>query len=162
MKVCSLSFIITRTADLLPDPQVVTNHLPSDLRRTGGFSLQQIDPVEAKCLEIRNLLQEPEPFVDKTVVAAFITRNNLVLCSELYGKHFQPNVPILHMPTFYLIEASPILLLAVMLVGACYAENLVPVSLINKLAMRLLVLIENQLVSVTLVIERHFQFDNLT
>ena len=93
-----------------------------------------------------------------STVTAFITRHNLVICSELYGKHFQPNVPILHMPTFYLIEASPILLLAVMLVGACYSDKMIPVSLINKLAMRLLVLIENQLVRTTLVIELHFSF----
>ena len=94
----------------------------------------------------------------KDAVTAFITRHNLVFCSELYGKHFQPNIPILHMPTFYLIEASPILLLAVMLVGACYSDKLIPVSLINKLSMRLVVLIANQPVSPTLVFERHFQF----
>ena len=140
------------------DPQIFTHHHPSDLRPAGGFLLQQIDPVEAKCLEIRNLLQDSEPFMANSTVTAFITRHNLVICSELYGKHFQPNVPILHMPTFYLIEASPILLLAVMLVGACYSDKMIPVSLINKLAMRLLVLIENQLVRTTLVIELHFSF----
>ena len=117
--------------------------------------MHQVDPVEARCLEIRILLQNSEPFVAKDIVTAYITRHNLIRCTELYGKHFQPNVPILHMPTFNLTEASPILLLAIMVVGACYSDDLIPNSHTNKLAMRLLVLIENQPVTSTIILKRH-------
>jgi hypothetical protein len=114
---------------------------------TGGFLLHQIDPVEAKCAEIRKLLGGSEAIVDEDTINTYVTRNNMVVCSELYGKNFQPNVPIIHMPTFNLIQAPPLLLLAIMLVGACYSDELIPVASISKLAMRLLVIIGDQPVS---------------
>ena len=131
-------------ADNLLEPQPVTLYRSSDLHQTGGFSLHQIDPVGAKCLEIQTLLRNSEAFVSPDIVTRYLTRTNLATCIELYGRHFQPNVPILHMPTFNVAKTSPILLLAMMLVGACYSNKLIPVSHINKLAMQLLTLIEHQ------------------
>jgi len=116
-------------------------------RRPGGFSVEQIDPVEAKCIEIRTLLHRSEPLVPDDVISTYITRDNLLLCSKLYGDHFQRNLPILHSPTFKLIDTSPILLLAITLVGACYSDGLIPAAYITKLAIRLLILIQNQPVS---------------
>lgn len=59
------------------------------------------------------------------------------LC-HLYGKHFQSSLPIVHSPTFDMLKSPPILLLAIMLVGACYAKETIPPAQITKLAMRLL------------------------
>lgn len=120
---------------------------PPDTRQVVGFSVKQIDPVEAKCFEIRELILNGEPIEAHDAINTYITRDNIILCSELYGKHFQPNVPILHRPTFDLTRTSPILLLAIMLVGACYSGGLIPVQHITKLAMRLLALIEQQSVN---------------
>ena len=136
-------------AKYLLDPQTGPFCRPSDLRQTTGFSVEQIDPVEAKCVEIKNLLQTSEPFLSGETIWGHVTRHNLVTCVELYGRFFQPNVPILHMPTFNLTNAPTILLSAMMLVGACYSDSLIPFSHITKLAMQLLVLIEQQPVCIT-------------
>ena len=63
------------------------------------------------------------------------------LC-HLYGRHFQYNLPIIHSPTFDILKASPILLFAIMLVGACYSEGSIPQDQVTKLAIRLLTIIE--------------------
>lgn len=125
------------------EPQVATKS--ADMPRlVRGFSQDRIDPVESKCCLMREVLLNGEPLGAHKEVKTYVTRENVTLCSELYGKHFQPNVPILHRPTFDLTQTSPILLVAIMLVGACYKEDLIPVYESSKLAMRLLVIIEQQ------------------
>ena len=111
----------------------------------GGFSIRQIDPVEAKVAEIRALLQtSDEPPLDPNMINCYITRETLVASIELYGKHWQPNVPLLHMATFDVTHASPILLSAILLVGACYSESLMPPGCIMALGVRLGLAIESQ------------------
>ena len=109
-----------------------------------GFSIARMDPVEAKCTEIRELLKKSKPTLSSEIISACITRRNLLLCSELYGKHFQRNIPVIHAPSFNLVAASPLLALAVMLTGACYSEGLLPLEYVTKLAMELLVVIGAQ------------------
>ncbi|KAK5217830.1 hypothetical protein LTR72_009493, partial [Exophiala xenobiotica] len=142
------------TLDLLAPPQLpppederfMTNpvHVPHVIHPPIGFALAQNDPVEAKCLEIKNILGDSELFVSKSAIDDSITRSNLVQCINLFDTHFQPNVPILHLPTFSLTDASPLSLLAMTLAGACYSDDTIPISTVSKLAMRLLMLIENQ------------------
>ena len=117
--------------------------------KASRFSLLQIDPVEAKCIEIQTLLEGSEPLVTQDMIYQCVTHRNLLLFSRLYSKHFQYNFLILHSPSFKLIETPPILLLAIMLIGACYAEKpeSLPSAYVTKLAMRLLVIVENQPVS---------------
>ena len=103
--------------------------------------LHQLDPVEAKCVELRHLVETA--FLGSTGDATFITRQNLIKCTELFARHFSPNVSVLHLPTFSLVGTSPILLLAIMLVGACYSSS-IPASTIHDHAMRLLNLVESQ------------------
>ena len=112
-----------------------------------GFSLEQMDPVEAKCEEIRSLLKGSEPLVTHDMISVFVTRENLFLFSQLYGQHFQRNFPILHVPSFRLIQTPAFLLLAIMIAGSCYSNNQVPISSIIGLAMQTLTLIEDQPVS---------------
>lgn len=131
-------------AELPLDPQTDPFCHPRGPLQTSGFSFQQIDPVEAKCVEIKTLLQTSEPFLSNETVSHHITRHNLITCVELYGRCFQPNVPIVHTPSFNLIKTPPILLCAMMLVGACYSDSLIPLSHLTKLAMQLLVIIEQQ------------------
>ena len=109
-----------------------------------GFSIARMDPVEGKCMEIRELLKNSKSTLSSEIISACITRRNLLLCSELYGKHFQRNFPVIHAPSFNLVEASPLLALAVMLTGACYSEGLLPLDYVTKLAMELLAVIGAQ------------------
>lgn len=106
-----------------------------------GYSIEQVDPLEAKCAVIRSLLQDSEPLVTKDMISANITRDKLLLCVQLYGKLFQRNYPILHSPTFSLADTSPVLLLAMMLTGACYSE-VISNDHVIKFCMSLLILIE--------------------
>ena len=103
-----------------------------------GFSLARLDPLEAKCSEITALLKRSEPTASEETIDPYITRDNMVRACHLYGKHFQHNMPIIHSPSFDILTSPPILLLAVILVGACYAEDSIPPAQVPKLAMRLL------------------------
>ena len=103
-----------------------------------GFSLARLDPIEAKCSEIIDLLKRSDPSDSEEILHSYITRNKMVSLCHLYGKHFQHNMPIIHSPSFDILKSPPILLLAIMLVGACYAEDSIPPPQVTKLAMRLL------------------------
>ena len=105
------------------------------------FSLPQIDPLESKCVDMRNLLSES---TSNDMAANFITRDNLVTSIGLCGKHFLPNIPILHVATFDLTRTPPILLLAMMLVGACYSDGIIEAPKLYDLAMHLLAIVNNQ------------------
>ena len=109
-----------------------------------GFTLLQLDPAEAKCSEVRDLLLNAEPIVNREHVNKYITRANLLLCGQLFGRHLLRNVPILHSSTFNLTEVPPMLLLAVILSGACYSDHAMPSKQVTKFAMGLLILIERQ------------------
>ena len=111
-----------------------------------GFSLELLDPVEAKCEEIRNLLKTSEPPVMHDMISVFVTRENLVLFTQLYGQHFQRTFSILHMPSFRLTQTPAILLLAIMIAGACYSNIQVPMIYIS-LGVQALAIIEDQPVS---------------
>ncbi|KAK5198968.1 hypothetical protein LTR92_001439 [Exophiala xenobiotica] len=86
----------------------------------GCFLLEQVDPLEAKSNELRLLLNSS----NQASVAGYVTRENLLVCLQLYGKHFQNHFPILHSATFSVSTASPILLLAIFCVGASYAKHI--------------------------------------
>lgn len=122
--------------------------VPQPLQWT-GFSVDQIDPVEASCQGLRNLLKASEPLVvTDEMISASITRENVLLCCRAYGEMFQRNYPIIHMPSFKLTETPPLLLLAVILGGACGSDGQ-PLSsaYITKFAMQTLILVQNQSVS---------------
>jgi hypothetical protein len=107
-----------------------------------GFLTAQIDPVEAKCADIRAILGS---FGTNDTPISYFTRANLVRLVELYSQYYQPNIPIVHGPTFRLIDESPVLLLAMMLVGACYSpEKTIPCTMVTKLSVMLLGWIDSQ------------------
>lgn len=112
-----------------------------------GFTLQQIDPIEAKCIEIRKYLDNIRPDLAPDPVSTYLTRDRLVEGIELYGKYFQPVVPVLHVPTFELVKAPPVLLLTMMLVGRCYSRVGVSAANIQQWAIHLLLTIESSMVS---------------
>lgn len=109
-----------------------------------AFNLRQLDPVEAKCIEIRELLYGTDTLVQKHEISSYITRQNVLLCGQLFGTHLSRSVPILHPATFMLTEAPPILVLAVLLAGACYSNSIIPSNCITRFAMNLLILIERE------------------
>lgn len=114
-----------------------------------GLHLQQIDSVEAKCAEIRTYIagsQTSQTGVDHTVLARYVTRDRLVTCIQHYAKCFQSIQPILHLPTFELTKTPPDLLAAMMLVGACYASNVIPPTTVVQGAIHMLLLSENSAV----------------
>ena len=106
-----------------------------------------MDPVEAKCAEIRHLLKGSWPLVTDEMISTYFTRENVVQFCGLYGKAFQRNYSILHAPTFKLTETPPILLLAIVIAGSNCCDGPIPMVDIVKLAMRLLILVQNQPVS---------------
>jgi hypothetical protein len=122
-----------------------TNASPADRswQYAEGFQLQQVDIVEAKCVELRSYLRSLPANLPDGFIENYITRNHLVRCIELYGKHYQPIMPILHMPTFNLTTTQPVLLLAMLLIGACYSETDIPEAAIVQCAIHVLLLIED-------------------
>ena len=120
-----------------PSPAVVDN----------GFSLSRLDPLEAKCNQIIELLKRTGPLDSQNATYPYITRHNMVHLCHLYGRHFQHNLPIIHAPTFDMLKSPPIMLLAIMLVGACYSKGSIPSAEVSKLAMRLLTAIAAEPVS---------------
>ena len=106
----------------------------------------QLDPLEVKCAEIKKMFTKPGS-VTTTEFDSFITRDNMIRYVQLYGSHFHPHIPILHLPTFEMIKTSNTLLLAMMIAGACYCEDYVPPPTIARLSMRLLLLVDGAAVS---------------
>lgn len=128
-------------------PDFFSFYYPSHPFTGNGFSLARLDPLEAKCTEINELLKRSAPLDSEDVACSYITRHNMVHLCHLYGKHFQHNLPIIHSPTFDMLKSPPILLLAIMLVGACYSEGSIPPAQVTELAMRLLTAIGAEPVS---------------
>ncbi len=112
-----------------------------------NFLLQNLDPLEAKCAELRELLKGAEPLVNENDINQYITRDITLRSAQLYGEYLAPNMPILHVPTFKVSNAPAPLVLAVILGGACYSRDLIPPGVITKFAMGLLIMIESQTVS---------------
>jgi hypothetical protein len=115
-----------------------------------------MDPVQAKCEEIKTMLKNSQPFVTEDVVTEYITRQTILKCCYMYGKRFQPNFPILHAPSFNLSHTPPILLLAVTLAGAVFEKGHFPAATLNRLAMRLLLIIEIERVRMLLAADQSF------
>jgi hypothetical protein len=130
----------TRAGFLFDIPESVLGPSPNGF--LNGLLTAQIDPVEAKCANIRAIIGA---FGTNDSLLSYFTRANLVLLVELYSQYYQPNIPIVHEPTFRLIHESPVLLLAMMLVGACYSpENTIPSTTVTKLSVMLLGWIDSQ------------------
>lgn len=114
---------------------------------TEGLHLQQLDSVEAKCVELRNHIGRFQTSIDHTILFKYITRDRLVDCVQLYAKCFQSIQPILHLPTFELTKTPPDLLIAMMLVGACYSGGLIPPTIVVQGAIHMLLVLECSSVS---------------
>ena len=131
-------------AAVLPDPAEANLRTPETAWQfSAGLQLQQVDSVESKCIEIRNLLASFQTGLDHTTISKYITRDRLVNCIQLYAKHFQSVEPIIHLPTFDLTTTSPFLLAAMMLVGACYSTTEIPAAIVVQCAIHLLIVLEN-------------------
>jgi hypothetical protein len=109
---------------------------------TQGLHLQQVDSVEAKCAELRSYIGGFQTGVDHTLISKYITRDRLVDCVQLYAKCYQSIQPILHLPTFELTKTPPDLLVAMMLVGACYSSNVIPPTIVVQGAIHMLLVLE--------------------
>lgn len=114
---------------------------------TEGFQIQQLDSVEAKCVEMRSYLQSIQPGLSDELISKSITRDRLLDCVQLYGKYYHPIMPILHLPTFELTKTTPVLLLAMMLVGNCYGHKMLPAATVLQFAFHILRLIEDSQVN---------------
>ena len=110
---------------------------------SAGLQLQQVDSVEGKCIEIRNLLASSQTGLDHSSMSKYITRDRLVNCIQLYARHFQSVEPIIHLPTFDLTKTAPVLLAAMMLVGACYSNSEIPAAIVVQCAIHLLIAMDN-------------------
>lgn len=115
-----------------------------------GLQLQQIDSVEAKCVDIRGYLTSSKTGIDPTAISKYTTRDCLVDSIRTYAQTYQSIQPIIHMPTFDLTKTSPELLLAMMLVGACYSDSdtTIPPAIVIQGAIHVLLLIESASVRV--------------
>ena len=102
-----------------------------------GFSVYQMDPVRAKCETLIDFLRSYDLELNSTELQ-FLTKDNLQQFVSLYGLHYQPNFPILHSPTFYVLDSPPILLLAMACVGAAYSNGLFSEKEIILLARKIL------------------------
>ena len=116
------------------------------------LAMHHSDPFEEKCAEMRTLLQMPSFDMSESPSGSLLSRENIMNCHELYRKHFHQHYPILHLPTHSFMDASPILLLAMVLAGAYYSSEVIPAKIIPKLALRLISCIHSQQVRDILVI----------
>ena len=107
-----------------------------------GFSLEQTDPVEARCEEIRDMFRKPGSSIMAEEITDLITRANLIHLCALFGRHFLRHYPVLHRPSFHLTDTSPHLLLAMLIIGECYSDLVVNANLLIRLAVGLLQTIE--------------------
>jgi hypothetical protein len=126
-----------------------TSPVPKELvwNFTEGLHLRQVDSVEAKCVEIQNYIGAFQTGVDHTILSKYLTRDRLVDCVQLYAKCFQSIQPLLHLPTFDLTKTPPDLLVAIMLVGACYSNNVIPPTIVVQGAIHMLLVLECSSVS---------------
>jgi hypothetical protein len=108
-----------------------------------GFQLQQLDSVEAKCIDIRSYLRTFRSSLPDEAISTYVTRDRLLTSIQWYGKFYQPVMPILHLPTFELVKTPPVLLLAMMLVGDCYCDSKIPAPTTLQFAIHILLLIES-------------------
>ncbi|KEF51133.1 uncharacterized protein A1O9_12747 [Exophiala aquamarina CBS 119918] len=128
---------------LIDSEEAISDPPGSAWHRTEGFHLQQVDVVEAKCMELQSYLRASSANLPEGFIERHITRHNLVEFIELYGKHYHPIMPILHLSTFYLTTTQPVLLVAILLVGACHPEDLIPEAAIVQYAIHVLLLIKD-------------------
>ena len=113
-----------------------------------GFHMEQIDPLEAKCEELKKILKMAQPrIMDDEIISEYMTRENLLSFCQSYGTKFQRHYPIIHMSSFKVTETEPILLLVVMLAGACGSDAKFASNYLMNVATQILVLIQNQEVS---------------
>ncbi|KAK5047680.1 hypothetical protein LTR84_006345 [Exophiala bonariae] len=125
-------------SELVDNTSKITNLNPN------CFSLAQIDPVESKCEELNALLSTKKGLTFEGSTNERITREKLVYSIELFGRHFQRHLPIIHSASFSLSQAPRGLLLAMYCVGACYDNNIMTTEHILKAAAQVLMDIEHQ------------------
>lgn len=131
---------------------VNSQSIESATRRLGqptltSLSLEQLDPLFAKCAAIKALLREPRLAVPEDILTNSINRDNLLLALQLFSQNFQRHIPFLHAPTFHLAAANPLLVLAMFVVGVCYTDIVRPPNDIFPMAIQVFVHIERQQVS---------------
>lgn len=141
-------FLVDGASDFMLE-QVDPQAFESSTRRLSkpslsSLSLEQLDPLQAKCSAIQALLRGPGPALPEEVVMKSINRDNMLQALQLFGRNFQHHVPLLHASTFDLATASPLLVLAMFVVGSCYADIVRPAKYMFSMAMRVLVHVEKQ------------------
>lgn len=140
--VCSLPYV-----SMDSDLSVGSNqcHIEPTIRETDlsrGFSVEQSDPVHAKCGAIRAVLRSVDTSVSEDELERYSSREQVLQYHQLYGRHFQYHFPILHSPSHSLLTSSPILLLAMVLAGAHYSQNSTHAYRLPHFAVRLITHIE--------------------
>ena len=83
------------------------------------LALSQIDPLEARCVQIREACNKGKYAVSAasaSFLTSFIAKQNV----GLYTKTFAHHTPIVHLPTFDITTVSDILLYAMVSVGGAY------------------------------------------
>lgn len=94
------------------------------------------DPMAAQCREIMSIMEEvitvkPRGSIVrqswsadvKDECAAFFSPTNLSMFIELYWSIWSPNIPFLHRPTFDMGSAKPVLLAAMVVIGASVSSE---------------------------------------
>ncbi|CAJ0551539.1 Ff.00g114690.m01.CDS01 [Fusarium sp. VM40] len=137
-------FTVDGALDFMLEPRIEVSTGRLSEPGLSSQSLEQLDLLQAKCGAIQALLQGLGPEVPEDVVARSINRDNLLQALQLFGRNFQHHVPLLHAPTFDLATASPLLVLAMFTVGACYTDIVRPAKYIFSMAMRVLINVEKQ------------------
>ncbi|CAK7230397.1 hypothetical protein SEUCBS140593_007575 [Sporothrix eucalyptigena] len=90
--------------------------------------LQAQDPFQRLSIQILTFIQSSNFSADPTVAATmrmFFSPENVKTFLDMYI-HFHVHFPVLHVPTFSLLEAYTGLLSAMVCIGACYAKTFAP------------------------------------
>lgn len=121
------------SAPTIPDPS--TSNMGMDLREAHHLT--------AKCVEIEAYIASFHSGVDQSSLINLITGTNLESCVNAFFDHFQSIQAIIHQPTFNITTTAPQLLTAMMLVGACYAHDIIPPDIIIQGSIHVLLLLQH-------------------
>ena len=115
-----------------------------------GFTEEQLDPRHTLCADIKSMFRSVPGSVREDILAAFVSPAKLLHFVDLYGRYLLHHIPVLHKPSFQALRTPPVLHAAMIVAGACFADDHTLAEMVDEFAIGLLKVIQNQQVSLSI------------